>query len=113
MCHLQFWQTDWGLLRATAVTRHGTGTTKQSALTVFSEEEHFPNAPTGIGARNLSITSLTLSRQAIPAQYTRKDYFSPHFIFLYIDMQLLQIDIVYVPYLLLTTRHATWRIGQQ
>ena len=25
-CHLHFWQKDWGLVRATAVTRDGTGT---------------------------------------------------------------------------------------
>ena len=51
--HLHFLQNDWGLLRATAVTR----TPNKSQHIVDSGKENSPAASAGIRTRNLSITS--------------------------------------------------------
>ena len=59
-CHLQFWQNDPSLLRATAVTRGWNGHRIKSAHKVDSGKEHSPAASAGIRTRNLSITSPAL-----------------------------------------------------
>ena len=59
-CHLHFWHNDLDLLRATAVTRDGTDTEKESAQKVDPGEENSPAAPAGIRTRDLSITSPAL-----------------------------------------------------
>ena len=58
-CHLhQFWQNDWDLLRATAVTRGWNGyRKKESAQKVDPGEENSPAAPAEIRTRDLSVTS--------------------------------------------------------
>ena len=56
-CHLHFWQNDWDLLRATAVTRGWNRyQKKESTQKVDPGEEIFPTAPAGIWTCNLSIT---------------------------------------------------------
>ena len=61
-CHLHFWQNDWGLLRATAVTRGGgnvggggeevwlvgTDIDSESVQKVNSGEEHSSASPAGV-----------------------------------------------------------------
>ena len=67
--HLNFWQNDCGLLRATAVIRGrrgggrlrgGTDIEPQSAQKANSGEEHFLDAPSADHTRNLSLTSPAL-----------------------------------------------------
>ena len=45
MCRLHFWQNGWGLLHATAVTRGGTDTLRESAQKVNPGEETSPAPP--------------------------------------------------------------------
>ena len=59
-CHVHFWQNDRDLLRATAVTRDGTDTEKESAQKADPGEENSPAAPAGIRTRDLSIMSPAL-----------------------------------------------------
>ena len=59
-CHLHFWQNDWDLSRATAVTQGRNRYRNKSAQKADPGEEHFPAAPAGTHTRNLSIKSLVL-----------------------------------------------------
>ena len=59
-CHLHFWQNDWDLLCATAVTWGWNGYRNKSAQKVDPREENSPTAPAGIRTRDLSITSPVL-----------------------------------------------------
>ena len=59
-CHLHFWHNERDLLRATAVTRDGTDTEKESAQKADPGEENSPAAPAGIRTRDLSIMSPAL-----------------------------------------------------
>ena len=59
-CHLQFWQKDRDLLRATAVTRGWNGYRNKSAQKVHPGEENSSAAPAGIRTRDLSVTSPAL-----------------------------------------------------
>ena len=72
-CHLHLWQNCGGLLCATAVTWGGTDTEWESTHKVNSGEEHSPTAPARTQTHNLSIRSLALEHQAIPAPKTMKD----------------------------------------
>ena len=60
-CHLHFWQNDWSLLRATAVTQGWNGyRNKESAQKIDPEEENSPTAPAWIWTRDLSVTGPAL-----------------------------------------------------
>ena len=58
-CHLHFWQNDWDLLHATALTRRMEWTLNKSRHT-NSGEENSPAALAGIRTHNHSITCLAL-----------------------------------------------------
>ena len=60
MCRLHFWQNGWGLLHATAVTRGGMDTNKDSVHKVKSGEENFPTTPARSWTGNLLIMSPAL-----------------------------------------------------
>ena len=60
-CHLHFWQHDWDLLCATAVTWGWNGyRNKELAQKVDPGEENSHAAPAGIRTRDPSITSPAL-----------------------------------------------------
>ena len=63
-CHLHFWQTDQGLLCATAGTRgrNGHRIRVSTQELINSGEERSSAAPAGIRTRNLSSTSPVLSQ---------------------------------------------------
>ena len=71
-CHLQFWENDRDLLRATAVTRGWNAYRRyESAQKVHPGEENSPAVPVGTRTRDLSIASPTLYHCAIPAPQER------------------------------------------
>ena len=59
-CHLQFWQNDRGLLRATAVTRGGTDTERESALKMKILPPFLPG---------LELATFRSRSGAVPARY--------------------------------------------
>ena len=67
-CHLQFWENDRDLSRATAVTRGWNAYQKyELAKKVHPGEETSPVMPVGTRTQDLSIASPTLYHCAIPA----------------------------------------------
>ena len=65
-CHLHFWQNDWDLLRAAAVTRGWNGYQNESAQKVDPGKETAPTAPAGIRTCDLSVTSPVLKTLSYP-----------------------------------------------
>ena len=67
-CHLHFWQNDWDLLRATAVTR-GWNVYQNKSRHRNTGEENSPTAPAGTWSLNISIMSPALYHWAIPVYH--------------------------------------------
>ena len=59
-CHLDIWQNDWDLLRATAVTQGWNRYRNKSAQKVDPGEDDSPAASAGIRTCDLAIMSLVL-----------------------------------------------------
>ena len=59
-CHLHFWQNDWDIFYATAVTQVGMDTKIRVSTESWTEEENSPAAPAGTQTHDLSIMSLAL-----------------------------------------------------
>ena len=77
-CHLHFWQNDWDLLRATAVTLGWNGyKNKSQHKKVDLREENYPAAPVGTRSRDLSIASPALEPLS---SYPRSRIFKSSFI---------------------------------
>ena len=59
-CYLCFWQNDWDLFCAAAVTQGWNGSWNESAQEADPGEENSPTTPAGTQTRDLSIMSLML-----------------------------------------------------
>ena len=61
-CQLHFWQSDWDLLHATAVTQgwNGYWNKSQHIKLTLPREENSPTVPAGIWTQDLSVTNLAL-----------------------------------------------------
>ena len=71
-CHLHFWQNDWDLLRATAVTRGWNGYQNKNQYRKLSGEENSSATPAGIQTHDLSITSPALQPLSYPRPSDQK-----------------------------------------
>ena len=73
-CHLHFWQNDWNLLHAIAVTTGWNGSRNESAQNVDHREENIPPLLPGLETATFQSRVRRTTAELYPSPYHMVDY---------------------------------------